>query len=87
MDAGEALRRYGGPKLSQEQASLFHAARIGDIDQMRFLVEAENADLAVRDAWDSTPLFYASLCGHAEMCRYLLSKARVIKAPYHLPDR
>jgi ankyrin repeat/BTB/POZ domain-containing protein 1 len=30
-------------------------------------------DMNVRDQWDSTPLYYACLCGHADIVAYLLS--------------
>ena len=28
----------------------------------------------LRDKWDSTPLYYACLCGHIDLVQYLLSK-------------
>ncbi|MEE6502164.1 hypothetical protein FKM82_004427 [Ascaphus truei] len=32
-----------------------------------------DVELNVRDKWDSTPLYYACLCGHEELVRYLLA--------------
>ncbi len=39
---------------------------------IRVLVEQKELDLNVRDKWDSTPLYYACLCGHTNLVRYLL---------------
>ncbi len=38
----------------------------------RFLVEQKEVEVNVRDKWDSTPLYYACLCGHIDLVRYLL---------------
>ena len=38
----------------------------------RFLTEEKEINLNVRDKWDSTPLYYACLCGHPEIVAYLL---------------
>ena len=38
----------------------------------RYLTEEKEINLNVRDKWDSTPLYYACLCGHAEVVSYLL---------------
>ena len=40
----------------------------------RYLVEKKEVNLNVRDVWDSTPLYYACLCGHHELVKYLLSE-------------
>ncbi|KAI2810039.1 Ankyrin repeat and BTB/POZ domain-containing protein 1 [Blomia tropicalis] len=54
-------------------AKLFHACRVGDIDTVRKLIETKDIDLNIRDKWDSSPLYYACLCGHTELVRFLLS--------------
>ncbi len=41
---------------------------------LRRLIEIEDVDLNLRDKWDSTPLYYACLCGHIELVQYLLSR-------------
>ena len=33
----------------------------------RYLTENKEMDLNIRDKWDSTPLYYACLCGHLEL--------------------
>lgn len=33
----------------------------------------------IRDKWDSTPLYYACLCGHEEMVKYLLDNGKEIR--------
>lgn len=39
----------------------------------RHLIEKEDVSLNLRDKWDSTPLYYACLCGHIEVVQYLLA--------------
>ena len=39
---------------------------------MKHLVETEEVPINRRDKWDCVPLYYASLCGHIELVRYLL---------------
>ncbi|XP_064632554.1 ankyrin repeat and BTB/POZ domain-containing protein 1-like [Lineus longissimus] len=46
----------------------------GDLARVQNLVEQKEVDLNVRDQWDSTPLYYACLCGHEELVKYLLEK-------------
>jgi len=46
---------------------LFQSCRVGDIDQVMYLTEHKEVDLNLRDKWDSTPLYYACLCGHLEL--------------------
>lgn len=41
-------------------------------DTSRQLLEKEDVQLNIRDKWDSTPLYYACLCGHLETVEYLL---------------
>ncbi|XP_068714440.1 ankyrin repeat and BTB/POZ domain-containing protein 1-like isoform X1 [Montipora foliosa] len=52
--------------------ALFQSCRRGDIDHVRNLLENGEAELNLRDRWDSTPLYYACLCGHEELVKYLL---------------
>uniref|UniRef100_A0A669C5Z0 Ankyrin repeat and BTB domain containing 1 n=1 Tax=Oreochromis niloticus TaxID=8128 RepID=A0A669C5Z0_ORENI len=46
----------------------------------RYLVEQRDVDLNVRDKWDSTPLYYACLCGHEELVQYLLASGAKCEA-------
>ena len=39
----------------------------------RYLTEHKELDLNLVDQWDSTPLYYACLCGHLELVQYLLN--------------
>jgi len=41
------------------------------------LTENKEMDLNIRDKWDSTPLYYACLCGHLELVKYLLTNGAV----------
>ncbi|KAM3871654.1 ankyrin repeat and BTB/POZ domain-containing protein 1 [Diretmus argenteus] len=52
---------------------LFTSCKKGDICRVRYLVEQRDVDLNLRDKWDSTPLYYACLCGHEELVQYLLA--------------
>uniref|UniRef100_A0A4W2C827 BTB domain-containing protein n=2 Tax=Bos TaxID=9903 RepID=A0A4W2C827_BOBOX len=38
-----------------------------------YLLEQRDVEVNVRDKWDSTPLYYACLCGHEELVLYLLA--------------
>ena len=42
------------------------------ISSSRYLTDQKEINLNVRDKWDSTPLYYACLCGHPEVVSYLL---------------
>ncbi|KAK2139707.1 hypothetical protein LSH36_1645g00004 [Paralvinella palmiformis] len=53
---------------------LFLSCRRGDLNRVQYLVEEKEVDLTVRDKWDSSPLYYACLCGHIDIVRYLLEK-------------
>jgi len=41
---------------------------------VRYLTEHKEVELNMRDVWDSTPLYYACLCGHKELVEYLLNR-------------
>ncbi|XP_050406814.1 ankyrin repeat and BTB/POZ domain-containing protein 1 [Patella vulgata] len=53
-------------------AKLFHFCKTGDLQNLIYLVEEKEVDVNERDKWDSTPLYYACLCGHKKMVKYLL---------------
>ncbi|XP_072928113.1 ankyrin repeat and BTB/POZ domain-containing protein 1 isoform X4 [Hemitrygon akajei] len=53
-------------------SELFASCRKGELSRVRYLVEQRDVELNVKDKWDSTPLYYACLCGHEELVRYLL---------------
>lgn len=59
---------------------LFSSCRKGDICRVRYLVEQRDVDLKVRDKWDSTPLYYACLCGHEKLVQYLLDNGAKCEA-------
>ncbi|KFD48277.1 hypothetical protein M513_10854 [Trichuris suis] len=52
---------------------LFRSCRTGDLEKLRYLVEEREVMVNVRDKWDSTPLYYACLCGHYDVVEYLLN--------------
>ncbi|CAL4061976.1 unnamed protein product, partial [Meganyctiphanes norvegica] len=51
---------------------LFRSCKKGDLEDVRLLVEQRDIDINVRDKWDSTPLYYACLCGHIQVVEYLI---------------
>lgn len=53
---------------------LFRACKSGDLEKVIQLHEEEDVDLNLRDEWDSTPLYYACLCGHKDVVEYLLQR-------------
>ncbi|XP_039177709.1 ankyrin repeat and BTB/POZ domain-containing protein 1 isoform X2 [Crotalus tigris] len=48
--------------------------------QRRYLLEQRDVEINVRDKWDSTPLYYACLCGHEELVQYLLASGAKCEA-------
>ncbi|XP_071960285.1 ankyrin repeat and BTB/POZ domain-containing protein 1-like [Antedon mediterranea] len=54
------------------KAELFLCCKAGDLYQVKYLLEKKEVDVNIRDTWDSTPLYYACLCGHLDVVRYLL---------------
>ncbi|KAM6475635.1 ankyrin repeat and BTB/POZ domain-containing protein 1 isoform 6-T6 [Liasis olivaceus] len=46
----------------------------------RYLLEQRDVEINVRDKWDSTPLYYACLCGHEELVQYLLANGAKCEA-------
>ncbi|XP_047474016.1 ankyrin repeat and BTB/POZ domain-containing protein 1-like [Penaeus chinensis] len=55
-----------------ENKELFLQCKKGDLEKVRFLIEQRDADVNIRDKWDSTPLYYACLCGHQPIVEYLI---------------
>lgn len=51
---------------------LFLSCKRGDLQRVKFHVEQKEIELNVRDKWDSTPLYYACLCGHFDLVQYML---------------
>lgn len=56
---------------------MFQSCRRGDLEQVIYLTEHKEVDLNIRDNWDSTLLYYACLCGHLELVKYLLTKGAI----------
>ncbi|KAM7437250.1 Ankyrin repeat and BTB/POZ domain-containing protein 1 [Porites harrisoni] len=51
---------------------LFLSCKKGDLNSVRNLVENGETEVNLRDRWDSTPLYYACLCGHEALVEFLL---------------
>mmetsp|Transcript_13792 Transcript_13792/g.22506 ORF Transcript_13792/g.22506 Transcript_13792/m.22506 type:complete len:462 (+) Transcript_13792:1802-3187(+) len=52
---------------------IFLATKSGNLGRVKELVEADRSVVNER-YWDATPLYYACLCGHYEICVYLLDR-------------
>ena len=79
---GEASARLHG-ESAEATAALFYAARTGDTSRVAYLLETSAAVVDAFDGFQSTPLFYAALCGHEEVCKLLLeSGAKCDKLTY-----
>lgn len=63
-----------------DASDLFSSCRKGDVSRVRYLVEQRDVELNIRDNWDSTPLYYACLCGHEELVQYLLANGAKCEA-------
>ncbi|GFR73357.1 ankyrin repeat and BTB/POZ domain-containing protein 1 [Elysia marginata] len=59
---------------------LFHSCKSGDLNRLQYLVEVKEVEVDVRDKWDSTPLYYACLCGHRDIVEFLLEKGAKCEA-------
>ena len=68
---GEASVRLHG-ESAEATAALFYAARTGDTSRVAYLLETSAAVVDAFDNFQSTPLFYAALCGHEEVAKLLL---------------
>ncbi|CAF0763964.1 unnamed protein product [Adineta steineri] len=58
--------------MASDKFDLIQSVRRGDLVRVRYLIEHKEVELNIRDQWDSTPLYYACLCGHLEIAQYLL---------------
>ncbi|XP_047107683.1 ankyrin repeat and BTB/POZ domain-containing protein 1 [Schistocerca piceifrons] len=51
---------------------LFRCCKQGNATRVKYLLENTDINPNVRDEWDSTPLYYACLCGHSQVVDLLL---------------
>ncbi|KAJ3488598.1 hypothetical protein NLI96_g2708 [Meripilus lineatus] len=73
------------PKRSAEHkltvsASLFDAARCGQLAIVRKLVESRRANVTDRDPDNATALHWAALNGHHDVCQYLVYRGAEVNA-------
>ncbi|KAL0300407.1 UNVERIFIED_CONTAM: BTB/POZ domain-containing protein [Sesamum angustifolium] len=55
---------------------VFEAARAGDVDRLRYLLDS-GLNVNARDQWDSVALYYACLAGHLDAARMLLESGAI----------
>ncbi|KAI8149563.1 BTB/POZ protein [Fennellomyces sp. T-0311] len=64
------------PKLNANSVNLFEdlcdATKQGDLEKTESLVRNFGAPINMVDAWQCNPLYYACLCGHYEVVKFLL---------------
>jgi ankyrin repeat protein len=60
--------------------NIFSACKAGDLNRVKHLVEVEDVDINRADLFDSVPLFYACLCGHPHVVKYLLDRGAKVDA-------
>eukprot|EP00475_Leptophrys_vorax_P043148 TRINITY_DN8201_c0_g1_i3.p1 TRINITY_DN8201_c0_g1~~TRINITY_DN8201_c0_g1_i3.p1 ORF type:complete len:609 (-),score=144.26 TRINITY_DN8201_c0_g1_i3:31-1857(-) len=60
--------------------NIYSACKAGDLGRVKHLVEVEDVDINRADLFDSVPLFYACLCGHPHVVKYLLDKGAKLDA-------
>ncbi|PRP84771.1 hypothetical protein PROFUN_07425 [Planoprotostelium fungivorum] len=66
------LRRLHNGISSSGHTDIWTAAREGDLERVKYLVEVEDVDVNKTNEYDAIPMFYACLCGHKEVLEYLL---------------
>ncbi|CAN1156131.1 BTB/POZ domain-containing protein At2g04740 [Linum perenne] len=64
------------PLKKVPNGDVFEASRAGDIDRLRYHLEA-GVNVNARDQWDSVALYYACLAGHLEAARMLLESGAI----------
>ncbi|TMS37757.1 hypothetical protein L596_004625 [Steinernema carpocapsae] len=57
--------------LAVDVKDLFHCCKTGKSETVKRLIE-RGVSVNIRDRWDSTPLYYACLCGHFNVVELLL---------------
>eukprot|EP00978_Attheya_sp_CCMP212_P032730 scaffold129080_cov44-Attheya_sp.AAC.5 len=61
-------------ELGCDRWPLHYACRTGNLEQVRYLVDAKKVSLNESDTHDATPLYLAALTGRDEICQYLLEQ-------------
>ncbi|XP_024537785.1 BTB/POZ domain-containing protein At2g04740 [Selaginella moellendorffii] len=67
----DELDSYIRRKKKVPCGDVYEAARAGDIDRLKILLES-GINVNARDEWDSVALYYACLAGHEDAARILL---------------
>lgn len=64
------------PVKKVPNGDVFEASRAGDVERLRYLLEA-GVNVNARDQWDSVALYYACLVGHLDAARMLLENGAI----------
>nr|XP_054751225.1 ankyrin repeat and BTB/POZ domain-containing protein 1-like [Lytechinus pictus] len=66
--------------MAHDRNAFMRSCRIGDLQRVSYLLEVKEVDPNLKDEWDSTPLYYACLCGHKDIVTYLLENGAKCEA-------
>ena len=61
-------------EITSRHWSIYTCCQAGYLDRVKYHVEILGSDINEPDIHNSVPLFYACLCGHADIVKYLLEK-------------
>ncbi|KAK9151453.1 hypothetical protein Syun_009762 [Stephania yunnanensis] len=76
IDLGPEDFKASIPLKKVPAGDVFEAARAGDVDRLRYLIES-GVNVNARDQWDSVALYYACLAGHLDAARMLLESGAI----------
>ena len=71
-DVAAVRQRVASGSSAGRQLDLFGACREGDLERAKYLVEVEEVNVNMKDAFDALPIYFCCLCGHQDVLEYLL---------------
>ncbi|XP_071497851.1 ankyrin repeat and BTB/POZ domain-containing protein 1-like [Diadema antillarum] len=66
--------------MAQDRRDFFDCCKRGDLSRLSYLLEVKEVEPNQKDDWNSTPLYYACLCGHKDIVTYLLENGAQCEA-------
>ena len=70
-----------------ETEEIWHYARIGDLENVRLLIEVHGKDVNQINEWNANALFYAAHGGHLDVVKFLLQSGAVCEEGEFLGER
>ncbi|KAJ7530733.1 hypothetical protein O6H91_14G016600 [Diphasiastrum complanatum] len=65
------------PRKRVPKGDVYEAARAGDVERLKLLLDRGGVNVNARDAWDSVALYYACLAGHLDAAQLLLESGAI----------